>query len=108
MNEVTALPDVGPMVFTLCLDYFATGEGVRQEIMVCVALGEAEAREIFLKQFYPGEPETQRYFDLGLDVYRGVYRPVLTSWLTEALIESLDELAMYSDPFYVHRYFNLS
>ena len=108
MTELIPLPPVGPRVFTLCLDYFATGEGSRQELMVCVALGEAEAREIFLKQFYPGEPETQRYFDRGLDVYPGVYRPILSPWLTEALIESLDELAMYSDPFYVHRYFNLS
>ena len=108
MNEAVSIPPAGPFLFTLYLHYFATGEGVRQEIMVCRELSEAHARKTFLDQFYPGDPEAQWYVGIGLDVYPGVYRPVLAPWLTEGLIRSLEERATYSDPFYLHRWFNLS
>lgn len=69
-------------LYTVRLQYFATGEGWREDIAVLWAPDEAQATVAFLKLFGYGE-EADSYFGLGVDVSPGVDRTVLGEWLTQ-------------------------
>ncbi len=91
-------------LFTLCLEYAATGEGMRQELMVCRAVHEAQARQLF----YPGDARVQAYFNHGLTVSVGIDHAVLERWLSSPFIDLLERTVAYGDAFYLHHDFSFS
>ncbi|MBB6017453.1 hypothetical protein ACFP9V_18485 [Deinococcus radiopugnans] len=92
MNE-----DVGPAgplgtrrVYTLHLDYDATGEGVLTQMLVTVATSEDEARGRFWDTFWQGKAGARDYFGRGLTVQLGVDRERLAAWLTPRFLDRLE------------------
>ena len=96
------------LIYTLYLEYFATGEGLRQEIMVTLAKSEEDARQRFLDRFYPDDLPSQTFFSVCLDATVGVNTVLLARWLSPALAKSIEDTIRYSGDFYLHRYFNMS
>lgn len=100
---------VSRQVFTLQLEYAATGEGVRIWTMVVVAPSEAGARERFWGTCFASSPSARAYFGPGLEVSPGFDRTRLRG-LTDEFLDHLEVRAMTSGAFIYQTYwsYNLS
>lgn len=77
-------------VYTLELDYFATGEGTLTQVLVTVAASEDEARARFWQTFWCEKAWASTYFGGGLEVYPGVHRERLAAWFTPRFLDRLE------------------
>ena len=80
-------------VYTLDLDYFATGEGSRTQVLVTVAGSEEEARTRFWDTFWRGSAGAHEYFGRALTVQLGVNRERLGAWVTPRFLDRLEARA---------------
>ncbi|QLG12187.1 hypothetical protein HLB42_16405 [Deinococcus sp. D7000] len=81
------------VVYTLELDYFATGEGTLTQVLVTVAASEDEARARFWNTFWCGKAWAIAYFGRGLTVEPGVNRERLAAWFTPRFLDRLETRA---------------
>lgn len=96
-------------VFTLRLEYSATGEGVRIWTMVVVDPSEAGARDRFWTTCFANSASAREYFGPGLEVSPGFDRTRLRG-LTDEFLDHLEVRAMTSGAFIYQTYwsYNLS
>ena len=92
-------------VFTLRLEYFATGEGVRIWTMVVVEWSEAGARERFWTTCFANSASAREYFGPGLEVSPGFDRTRLRG-LTEEFLDHLEMRARTSGAFAYQTYWS--
>ncbi|WP_216319279.1 hypothetical protein [Deinococcus aestuarii] len=96
------------VIYTLHLDHYATGEGRLIQVLVTVAVSEAEARQRFWTTFWPGDKGAEDYFGPVLVLTRGLDRERLGHWLTGAFIDSLERTLPYNGVFTLSWQFNRS
>lgn len=96
-------------VFTLRLEYSATGEGVSIWTMVVADPSEAGARERFWTTCFGGSAIARAYFGPGLEVTSGFDRTRLRG-LTDEFMDRLETRASTSGAFAYQTYwsYNLS
>lgn len=92
--------------FTVVLDYYATGEGVTQQVAVLMAADQNSAKEKFLT-LHGYEGAGRDYFRVGVEVYAGVDTDVLSRMLTPKFIAGLERTVWYG-VFILSRRFNAS
>ena len=91
---------------TVHLQYYASGEGWREDIAVLWATDEAQATADFLALFGYGGPDS--YFGRGVEVSRGIDRKVLGEWLTPAQLRRLERTLPHSGRFSLRYFFTMS
>jgi len=80
--------------YTVVLDYYATGEGVTQQIAVLMAESAEEAKEKFLTAHgYDGKGRD--YFRVGVEATPGIDADVLGQMLTPQFIATLERRVGY-------------
>lgn len=96
-------------LYTVSLEFSATGEGMRVWAMVVVAPDELGARGRFWGTCFPNDPLASAYFGPGLEVTPGLDRTKLSGHTGEFL-DRLETLARRSGAFAYQTYwhFNLS
>ena len=99
------MTQVSPQIFTLRMEYSATGEGVSIWTMVVVEPSEAGARERFWTTCFGGSASARTYFGPGLEVVPGFDRSKLRG-LTDEFLDRLEVLATASGAFSYQTYWN--
>lgn len=92
-------------LYTVHLQYFATGEGWREDIAVLRATDAEAATVAFLDTFGYGGVDS--YFGLGVEVTPGIDRSVLSEWLTQQQISRLERTLPFNGRFSMRYYFSI-
>lgn len=94
-----SLPDQNPDItrpYTIHLDYFATGSGMTEKIVVVMAASEGAARQRFFETFYPGDSLAAQYFSRGLVITPRIDRELLGRFLAARFLDALERRLRYN------------
>lgn len=94
-------------IFTVTMDYFATGEGLTYALAVVQARNTEGAKAAFLNAHgYSGA--SREYFGRGVNVHEGVDHALLGRWLTPQFIDIIERRMQVPAQFKFHWHFNAS